>query len=68
MNKKGFISSFGRVIDLGSTINVNNKNIPDSLIISDSESLKRDWVAVGNDLRKATLNYEERKCIQRISY
>lgn len=55
--KPSFIEGMSRVLDLGGTLQEYNSSETEQK--ADSEELKNDWYAVGDDLRFSILNYEQ---------
>lgn len=57
--RPSFIEGVARLVDPGNTLQVYNTSL--SAEQADALALAADWQAIGNDLRKVMLEYEELK-------
>ncbi len=58
-----FVEGFARVVDIGATLQVYNTSSTEKL--ADTEALRNDWWAVGDDMRSAIGTYEQEQAVAR---
>ncbi len=56
--KPSFIEGVSRLLDLGATLQRYNDSVDENQ--ADSQALKSDWKAIGNDLKSSIRTYEQR--------
>lgn len=56
-SKPGFNEGMGRVLDIGSTMDVYNESITGTE--ADQRALLTDWLMVGNDIKNSAKEYEQ---------
>ncbi len=62
VRRPSFLEGIGRLFDFFNLLN--DYNYDESESLADSNALRSDWYAVGDDLRKAMQIYDERSSIE----
>ena len=62
--KPSFLEGMARIWDFGNTLNVYNES--SSLHMADAAALWMDWAAVGDDIRRAMREFDDREVEGRV--